>query len=100
MSTQEREKVIWMSENNKSEIKRADEDSSSTALLSSGSLGWQIRKIMKSNGVTVMLDDGVSFDSPCFSGAMAGDIWAVKHEPGVACFGSIKQAVLLQPVGR
>ncbi len=33
MRAQERIKVIWMSENNKSEIKRADEDSSSTDLL-------------------------------------------------------------------
>ena len=64
----------------------------------SGKLGWTVRSIVASdeNG-TVMLDDGVSFSSPCFAHAQAGDIWAVHHEPGSGCFGQVRQAVLLSP---
>ena len=67
---------------------------------SEGSLGWTIRQIISVNGTSVELNDYVSFSSECFAGAVAGDIWAVKHEPGAGCFGCVRQAILLQPVGR
>lgn len=63
--------------------------------LSNGSLGWTIRKIAKVTPYSVILNDGVSFASDCFSGAKEGDTYAVFHEPGHAGFGQIKRAVLL-----
>ena len=81
-----------------SEAKKDESDLS--VLLSDGSLGWTIRKIKSTDGRSVQLDDGVSFYSECFAGAMAGDTWAVRHEGGGACFGIVRQAILLQPVGR
>lgn len=78
----------------------AASESELSDLLSSGDLGWQIRKIKYSNGDQVMLNDGVSFTSPCFAGAMPGDLWAVKHEPGNGCYGCVKSAVLLESYRR
>ena len=60
-------------------------------------LGWTIRRIMRANGDSVTLNDGVSFCSPCFAGAFAGDIWAVCHTAGGACFGQAGRAILLEP---
>ncbi len=68
--------------------------------VSDGSLGWQVRLIKDANGKQVTFNDGVSFRSPCFAGAMTGDTWVVKYEPGQACFGQIRKAILLDPVGR
>jgi len=68
--------------------------------MSDGSIGWAIRIIKSVSGESVQLNDGVSFFSPCFNGARPGDIWAVKHEPGIGCFGQVRQAILLQPAGR
>ena len=65
--------------------------------LSDKSIGWAIRKIARVTDQTVELNDGVSFDSPCFAGARAGDIWAVCHEGGTGCFGRVRRAILLEP---
>jgi len=62
--------------------------------------GWKIRTIKAASNESVMLDDNVSFASPCFAGAKKGDTWAVRHEPGAACFGQVRQAILLQPADR
>lgn len=63
------------------------------------SLGWTIRRITRVRGEEVTLNDGVSFASPCFASAVAGDIWAVCHEHGdAACFGVVRRAYLLEPV--
>ena len=64
---------------------------------SHGAIGWAIRRIESATEHSVTLNDGVSFSSPCFSGAKAGEIWAVKHEPGASCFGAVNRAVLLEP---
>lgn len=64
---------------------------------SHGAIGWAIRRIESATESSVTLNDGVSFSSPCFSGAKAGEIWAVKHEPGAGCFGAVNRAVLLEP---
>jgi hypothetical protein len=63
------------------------------------SLGWTIRRIESVGNGGVTLNDGVTFYSPCFAGAAAGDIWAVCHEAGVTCgcFGEVRRAVLLEP---
>lgn len=60
-------------------------------------LGWAIRRIANVTADSVTLNDGVSFCSPCFEGAAVGDTWAVFHEAGGACFGQVRQAVLLDP---
>ena len=66
-----------------------------------GSIGWAIRVITRvTDGGSVELNDGISFHSPCFKGAAVGDVWAVNHERGGACFGRVNQAILLQPSGR
>jgi hypothetical protein len=62
--------------------------------------GWKIRTIKAASENSVTLDDSVSFSGHCFAGAQVGDIWAVKHEKGDACFGKVRQAILLQPAGR
>jgi hypothetical protein len=62
------------------------------------SIGWAVRRIAKVSGDSVELNDGVSFSSPCFSGARVGDIWAVCHESGGFCFGRVRRAILLEPV--
>ncbi len=66
--------------------------------MSNGSLGWTVRKIVISKDGVVLLEDGVTFTSPCLSNAKAGETWAVKYEPSVSVFGQIKQAVLLEGV--
>ena len=61
--------------------------------ISDGSLGWTIRKIIAVYGTAVTLNDGITFNSPCFAAAEVGDIWAVKHEPCAGfAFGAINQA--------
>lgn len=67
---------------------------------SDGKLGWVIRRIERARHESVTLNDGVSFCSPCFAGAAEGDIWAVCHEPGIACFGQVRRAILLEPARR
>ncbi len=64
---------------------------------SNGDLGWTIRRIEKAENESVILNDGVSFCSPCFARAVKGDIWAVYHESGIGCFGQIRRAILLEP---
>ena len=64
---------------------------------SHGSIGWAVRRIDRATEHSVTLNDGVSFSSPCFAGAKEGEIWAVKHEHGAACFGAVNRAVLLEP---
>lgn len=59
---------------------------------------WKIRHIKASDDCSVTLDDGVSFQSPCFANAQVGQIWAVYHEVSASCFGRVRQAILLQPV--
>lgn len=67
---------------------------------SDGKLGWAIRRIERASNDSVTLNDGVSFCSPCFAGAVEGDIWAVCHESGGACFGQVRRAILLEPARR
>lgn len=68
--------------------------------ISCGSIGWAIRVITSVSGSSVTLNDGISFSSGCFRGASVGDVWAVRHEGGSACFGKVETAILLQPFGR
>ena len=60
--------------------------------MSDPKLGWQLRRIKEARFGSVELNDGVSFESPCFKGARTGDVWLVKHEEGQGCFGAIKEA--------
>lgn len=64
--------------------------------LTDGGVGWAIRVIIRVQACAVTLNDGVSFSSPCFAGAAVGDVWAVHHEGGSACYGKVVEAVRLQ----
>lgn len=70
---------------------------------SDGSLGWTIREIRsvrptRDGGVSVELNDGISFSSACFVGAEVGDIWAVCHEHlSPFCLGQVRRAIRLEP---
>lgn len=61
-------------------------------------LGWCIRKIDVVGENSVQLSDGVSFMSPCFTGAKVGETWAVKYEEGFS-LGAINRATLLESAG-
>lgn len=67
-------------------------------LVSSGSLGWVIRVVIKANGHNVTFNDNISFSSPVFRTALVGDTWAVKCEPSICVYGAIEKAILLERI--